>query len=107
MTDSKRDYVYADKILTRAVAAMLAERSVHEGLLRAERCYLRSLDIDLDLPEHLRPRFRAWREEIRGGNDRNANDRQLLSSLRSLPVEHARRQAMVLIEIANEAASLR
>ncbi len=86
---------------------MLAEPSVHEGLLNAERRHLRSLDIDVDLPEHLRPRFRAWREKIHGGSHRTASDRQLMRTLRSLPVEHAARHAMALIEIANEAASLR
>lgn len=107
MTGSRQDYVYADQMLTRAVAAMLTEPSLHEGLLRAERRYLRSLDIDVDLPEHLRPRFRAWREKIHGGNHPNANDQQLLRGLRSLPIEQARRHAMALIRIANETAALR
>ena len=107
MTDSDSDYAYADRMLAQAVAAMLAEPSVYEGLLRAERGYLCSLDVDSDLPEHLRSQFRLWREKICGGSNRAPEQCRLLKTLRSLPVEHAKRQAMALIEIASEAAASR
>lgn len=107
MDISNQNYEFGNRMLTLAVTAMLAERSAHEGLHKADRYYLRWLDVDSDLPPHLKARLDAWRAGLLGEHRASDSQESSLSGLRDIPVERALDHAYALIEMANDLEALR
>lgn len=99
----KPEYIFGRRVLRRAAAVLLEERTAYEGLLRADQQHLRWLSAEGDLPPPLQRRVNAWRAALAGG-ERHINDhRTLLLRLRTLGPVQAERHARDLVALADDA----
>ncbi|MCH8136543.1 MAG: hypothetical protein IIB77_11235 [Proteobacteria bacterium] len=80
--------------------AMLSRRTPYEGLLLADQEYLQWLDIDRDIPPHLRQALRQWRAGLLPANPGPDYYNNILSGIRQLRPAKAHQHAMGLLAIA-------